>query len=694
MSEQNQIQNIFFSKETISGINKILLQDSTLQNISREGKQEVINLLIKNMKAVYKNLETSKINKSNITSIFDQFKKISIVHTIGDIKKLNISMKYQQNTSEKKFERDFNSNPNKGNIIMDRPEPTKQSNLQQMQNMRVSHKQEQYSGFGGDMGNFESSLDDAFRPIVDSLTDQDKFNDYDTGRSIDDVKSRMHSVQQSRDNELNMRPQRPSTPDFLKPKKTSIRVDSDNDRGTSESTTNQKQNNTVPDFKNINQSEFNNGFHGLSNDTCGDLFSLDNIDKPLIDENIIEDNASFDERLQRLQSERDNVGQIEQSQKNIDFTDVNFSPTMNDNRINNRISHIQNEQNYQNSNISREQNYQNSNQQNRSGKYDDIKSSIKSARININEDNQKMIQYQQLMEKMQNENNHLKSIIREFESEQGNEIEKINKIKEQIAIEFKNLNLKSEEIDTKESGLNLKEIELNKKEVEIRQLIANYDYLFKSSHLQFEVSNNENKASYIWTTNIIKNVIGIKLMSYSLPIPRFNIEEHKNNVFTFKVNGDEFSVVLSTGKYSIDELIHILNIKLSKINTKLSIKVNNEQRVIFESSDENDNLEIIPTLMSKENLGWVFSAKTGHSHLSDKIWDLRIDDKVYLYLNNLSEEIPFGILYFNGQSVSQFKFHDPFDITQLEIVFKDSKGMNYNFYGLPHSLSFLIEKIN
>jgi hypothetical protein len=65
-----------------------------------------------------------------------------------------------------------------------------------------------------------------------------------------------------------------------------------------------------------------------------------------------------------------------------------------------------------------------------------------------------------------------------------------------------------------------------------------------------------------------------------------------------------------------------------------------------------------------------------------------------LYLNNLSDEVPFGILYFNGQSVSQFKFKDPFDLNNLEIVFKDSNGLPYNFYGLSHSLSFLIEKIN
>ena len=123
MAEQNQnpVQQIFFSKETISVLNKNLLQDGTIQNLSRDGKQEVINILIKNMKTIYKNLDSSKINKSNFTSIFDQFKKLSVTHTLSDIKKQNLVGVYQQSPADLKFQRDFTSNPNKGNQLMDRP---------------------------------------------------------------------------------------------------------------------------------------------------------------------------------------------------------------------------------------------------------------------------------------------------------------------------------------------------------------------------------------------------------------------------------------------------------------------------------------------------------------------------------------------------------------------------------------------
>ena len=103
------------------------------------------------------------------------------------------------------------------------------------------------------------------------------------------------------------------------------------------------------------------------------------------------------------------------------------------------------------------------------------------------------------------------------------------------------------------------------------------------------------------------------------------------------------------------------------------------------------NIEIIPTVLSRENLGFSDVNKDANKYVSSKIWDLRIDDKVYLYLDNISSDVPFGILYFNGKSVSEFKFKESFDLDKLTIIFKNARGQLYNFNGLPHSLSFLVE---
>jgi hypothetical protein len=120
-------------------------------------------------------------------------------------------------------------------------------------------------------------------------------------------------------------------------------------------------------------------------------------------------------------------------------------------------------------------------------------------------------------------------------------------------------------------------------------------------------------------------------------------------------------------------------------NIKLSLTL--EQTIKIESTD-NEQFNLIQTNLSKFNLGFINECSNNTNYTSDNIWDLRIDNKVYLYITNLSDTIPFGILFHNGESNSEFKFEEPISLNNLDIVFKDSKGYDYNFYNLSHSLSF------
>ncbi len=812
MSEQ--LQSVFFSKDTIAGLNKILIQQSNYQNLNREGKEKLINVLIKNMKTVYRSLDTSKINKDNFPSIFDQFKKHSVVEALGELKKTNVLMNHQQDPSDLKFQRDFKSNPNPGNKFMDRPESTKTvtqsqnptpSSLNQRVNNMERKREEQrksndpFAGFSSDQS-YESSLDQAFRPIVDNLTDQEYFNNYDTGRNAQDINARMENIQQMRQNEVGNRNQKPPTPDFLKPKKTNPDRSGYNDSRQSQNNYDnrnnndrddyrqpQTQSNGKPDFQNMKSSDFNRGFQGLANDTGDNLMSLDNIDKPLIDEEMIEDNTSFEDRLKRLQSDRDNI-KVPQSGGKVDFTSESFPKSdMNSNSVqynnNNRPNNNNNQraqptnsdydqnkkggqvltrqqqlemmqqqarQMQQNNNNSNDQNrvrfndnnnesirndieakrnefareqeqrsrsnyesnnsnrnsqqsnqYQSNQNSQSNDKFSDLRNSMKSINIDVKEDAAKLNQMKQQIDDLNNEINELTQIIDDLKYEnsklkQTNDFDKINEIKKQIAEEFEQLSSKNSELDTKTAELNLKEIEINKKDTELKQLIKDYDYLFRTNQLQIEVSNENNETKYSYPLENVNNAIGIKLMSYSIPSPMFNIEENKNNELKLLHKDNEIILTIPTGKYNIDEILEILNedLKNKNLNEQITIKLNKQQKVIIELSNTDDEISIVPTILSKQNLGFISVAENKHIHIADRIWDLRMDDKVYLFLNNLSDEVPFGILYFNGKSVCQFKFEKPFNIDKLDIEFKDSKGLPVNFHNLQHNLSFMIEKIN
>ena len=104
--------------------------------------------------------------------------------------------------------------------------------------------------------------------------------------------------------------------------------------------------------------------------------------------------------------------------------------------------------------------------------------------------------------------------------------------------------------------------------------------------------------------------------------------------------------------------------------------------------------------LSKNNLGFINNnSNSNNIIIADNTWDLRINNKIYLYLDNLVDDIPFGILFYNNidynsSSVSQFKFEFPYKLDRLDINFKDIYGNNIEFNNLPHNLSFLIEKLN
>jgi hypothetical protein len=207
-----------------------------------------------------------------------------------------------------------------------------------------------------------------------------------------------------------------------------------------------------------------------------------------------------------------------------------------------------------------------------------------------------------------------------------------------------------------------------------------------------EITNENNMSSYIWNFNKSYNVIGLKLMSYSLPIPRFNIM-NKNNKLILNFNDNNIQVDIPVGKYTIDELVELLNKKIKEKEDTMNFSINSQQHIIIESTVESNTFSIIPTNLSKYNLGFI-SNDSKNKHISENTWDLRIDDKVYLFLKNISEELPFGVLHFNGQSVCQFKFENPYKLDKLEIVFKDSKGENYDFHNLSHSLNIMLDVYN
>ena len=800
------ITDIFFSKDNISALNKSLLEKNNLSEINKDGKKKIIDLLIKNMKSVYKSLDLKKINKKNIESIFQQFNKLSYSETQKELSSNDILAISQLNASQLKFDRDFNSNPNNGNKVSDRPKPSQNQFLYPPD---INNNK----GTNSNKDSNNDKFDRLFKPIVEHVNDDYTFNQYQFGKGTEDINKRMDQLNSEREGETRMKG-RPTTPDFLKPMKTQLEKNdyesgknnsiSQNERNMSG---NNKSSRTIqdipkrggkPDFtRDIPHDELDMGF--LSANDNGDLYNINNIDNSIELREIEEDTRSFQDRLKSLEHERKSVN-ILPSRDKIDFTSENFS----NNQMNNRdievdeipdyepktveqireekeISEMRKRQEVrEQSDFKREQfeamrremseqvkrdmseqamkremseqvkrdmseqvrrdmsdqvrrdmsepvRRYNSDQVRRDmsepvRRYDsdqvrrDMSEPVRrydsdQVRRDMSEPVKFQEQYNQtssylgdniqinpqttsqLTKSLSNKNldiSKIQNTLKKLGMVDAKEVENIKRenemLKNQIEYFSENkLDLIKQEISLEFEKLYEKEILISKKEEEMKLLMKKYHYLYGTTNIQLDISPSEPHSDFSFEFGPVENIIGMKLMSYSIPQPRYNIESEKNNIFQIKNTDNEIiELILNSGKYVIDNLIKKLNTK----SEKYKFELNDEQLIEIKSEEP---FEIIPTPLSKEILGFTLPCVEKNEYISVKPWDLRIEEKIFLFINNLDDSTPYAVLYTNNQGNYQFKFEEPILLDRLELSFKDSKGRPFNFYGLPYSLNIQLE---
>jgi hypothetical protein len=91
-----------------------------LNDKSDNVKGKVLEVLKKKMQLISSKLQPNMINQTNFESVLNQFNKMSIKETVDQVSNQKSGI-IEPNASKLKFERDFNSVPNQGNKLMDRP---------------------------------------------------------------------------------------------------------------------------------------------------------------------------------------------------------------------------------------------------------------------------------------------------------------------------------------------------------------------------------------------------------------------------------------------------------------------------------------------------------------------------------------------------------------------------------------------
>ena len=226
---------------------------------------------------------------------------------------------------------------------------------------------------------------------------------------------------------------------------------------------------------------------------------------------------------------------------------------------------------------------------------------------------------------------------------------------------------------------------------------------FKNTNINFgnnmnyyQLDINKEEAEYSFNFNIVNNVVGLNLASYSLPAPFYNFT---GGLMKYYINDDnnitEHYINIDKGYYDYNSLLQTLNSKTEN----LEFIYNNQRKLGVKNKIENRNggSELVKLKSFKfyfnktfESLGFIGNNEFVTSLNAVKLLDLRVPTKIRLFITNLSNE-PFGVLNFNGSSKCNIKFREPKSINCLNLVFLDDNNELYNFHNLKYNLSFQLQ---
>ena len=224
--------------------------------------------------------------------------------------------------------------------------------------------------------------------------------------------------------------------------------------------------------------------------------------------------------------------------------------------------------------------------------------------------------------------------------------------------------------------------------------------IYNKKILQLEV--NKTDSSYKYLFNPINNIVLIKIISYYLPPPRYNVLN--DSIIEYKIDSVDKTqvscIIIKKGYYNIDTLIERLNQNEDlfftlDITQKLSIELKDKtisNFTLINSDTSSDFLTKLGFNMSQSDLLADYKWKNNTLYIADNFIDLRLPNKLLLYIDNLQDD-PVGVLNFNNSSICDISFKVPTTLDHLNINFMTEDNKIYDFNNILYNLSFQIDII-
>lgn len=298
------------------------------------------------------------------------------------------------------------------------------------------------------------------------------------------------------------------------------------------------------------------------------------------------------------------------------------------------------------------------------------------------------------MQQIENENNKLRQALNQKHDNDIAKIEEFNIIKEQTIKDLKEKTLQ----------LKLQENELTEFEKSIKRTISNNITKFA----------NESETIIINSLNTIlprtiKNITSIELKEFDLPFEknnitptncqlRFNIPNNKiinidneDPNIDITINENDIMIDIVPGKYTIDDLVGMINKLINKLDITLHNK--NNSYAILKSKSKFDIIVTGNSLFP--NLGFLVTATNKNKHVGTQHVDLEYDKFVNLFITNINNDIPVMQYIIGSQNQSKIISFDPVikELTNINLKILNSKGDIYNPI-MNFSVQLVIHYIN
>ncbi len=227
-------------------------------------------------------------------------------------------------------------------------------------------------------------------------------------------------------------------------------------------------------------------------------------------------------------------------------------------------------------------------------------------------------------------------------------------------------------------------IRMLKQENELIRESNQYQKKNFTEELQLEINKKDSRYNYQF--NLINNISNIKLISYQLPPPMYNILE--DSALLYKYNNMDKQIFIQRGNYNITNLLQKLN-----ENSDLTFTTNIEEKIVIKSIDNETPFQLLYNSFANK-LGFNNNENYVLTLLAERIYDIRHINKLYFYIRNIYQDKPVGILNFNGSSICNMVFNNKISLSNLLLEFYTEDNILYNFNNMNYNLSFIIETTN